>query len=131
MLKYLRAAIGLFPDKRTGKNTTYGIEDVALGAFSIFFTQCPSFLAFQIAMQKNTGLNNAKSLFGIQTIPSDNHIRDLMDEVKPSYIFPIFIYILQTGIICTFLMLPLPAGEGWGGGPKVQIVTVGSISLKT
>ena len=24
-------------------------------------------------------------------------------------------------------MLPLPAGEGWGGGPKVQIVTVGSI----
>ena len=25
-------------------------------------------------------------------------------------------------------MLPLPAGEGWGGGPKVQIVTVGSIS---
>jgi hypothetical protein len=43
MLKYLRSAIGLFPDKRTGKNTTYGIEDVALGAFSIFFTQCPSF----------------------------------------------------------------------------------------
>ena len=36
--------------------------------------------------------------------------------------------ILQTGIICTFLMLPLPAGEGWGGGPKVQIVTVGSIT---
>ncbi len=24
-------------------------------------------------------------------------------------------------------MLPLPAGEGWGGGPKLQIVTVGSI----
>ncbi len=35
--------------------------------------------------------------------------------------------ILQTGITCTFLMLPLPAGEGWGGGPKAQIVTVGSI----
>jgi hypothetical protein len=24
--------------------------------------------------------------------------------------------ILRTGIICTFLMLPPPAGEGWGGG---------------
>jgi hypothetical protein len=35
MLKYLRSAIGLFPDKRTGKNTTYDIEDVALGSFSI------------------------------------------------------------------------------------------------
>jgi len=35
MLKYLWSAIGLFPDKRTGKNTTYDIEDVALGSFSI------------------------------------------------------------------------------------------------
>jgi len=95
MVKYLRSAIGLFPDKRTGKNSTYSIEDAALGAFSIFFTQSPSFLAFQIAMQKNKGLNNAKSLFGIQKIPSDNHIRDLMDEVDPSHVFPIFIRIIN------------------------------------
>ena len=95
MVKYLRSAIGLFPDKRTGKNSTYCIEDVALGAFSIFFTQSPSFLAFQIAMQKNKGLNNAKSLFGIQKIPSDNHIRDLMDEVAPSCVFPVFIRIIE------------------------------------
>lgn len=95
MVKYLRSAISLFTDKRTGKNTTYSLENVALGAFSIFFTQSPSFLAFQIAMQKKTGLNNAKSLFGIQTIPSDNHIRDLMDEVMPSQVFPVFMRIIE------------------------------------
>ncbi len=27
-------------------------------------------------------------------------------------------YILRTGIICAFHKLPLPAGEGWGGGSK-------------
>jgi hypothetical protein len=27
-----------------------------------------------------------------------------------------------------FLMLPLPAGEGWGGGSKVKIMPVGSIT---
>jgi hypothetical protein len=26
-------------------------------------------------------------------------------------------------------MLPPPAGEGWGGGSKVKIMTVGSIAL--
>ncbi len=27
-------------------------------------------------------------------------------------------FILRTGIICAFHKLPLPAGEGWGGGSK-------------
>jgi hypothetical protein len=44
----------------------------------VFFTQSPSFLAFQKYMQKNKGVNNAQSLFGIQKIPSDNHIRDAL-----------------------------------------------------
>ena len=33
-----------FPDKRTGTNTRYPMVDVGLGAFSLFFTQSPSFL---------------------------------------------------------------------------------------
>jgi hypothetical protein len=36
-------------------------------------------------------------------------------------------FILRTGIIFNFLMLPPPAGEGWGGGSEVKIMTVGSI----
>jgi hypothetical protein len=36
--------------------------------------------------------------------------------------------ILPKGIICTFLLLPPPAGEGWGGGSKVKIMTVDSIN---
>ena len=46
MVKYLRCAIEHFPDKRTGENLQYSIADAALGAFSIFFTQSPSFLSF-------------------------------------------------------------------------------------
>ncbi|GAJ18588.1 unnamed protein product, partial [marine sediment metagenome] len=43
---------------RTGNNTTYSIEDIALSAFSVFFTQSPSFLAYQTSMQQNKGNNN-------------------------------------------------------------------------
>jgi len=95
MVRCLRSKIGLFPDKRTGQNLTYSIEDVGLGAFSVFFTQSPSFLSFQKSMQKNKGISNAQSLFEIQKIPCDNHIRDLMDEVPPSYVFPVFTHIIE------------------------------------
>ena len=37
MVKHFRVLISDFPDKRTGSNTRYTIEDVALGALSVFF----------------------------------------------------------------------------------------------
>jgi hypothetical protein len=83
------------PDKRTGKNTRYGMEDAALSAFSVFFTQTPSFLAYQRLMEGRKGHSNAQSLFGVHQIPSDNQIRALLDPVKPEQIFPIFTEIVQ------------------------------------
>jgi hypothetical protein len=71
------------------------MKDIALSAFSIFFTQSPSFLAFQRSMEKANGKNNARTLFGISRIPSDNHIRDISDEVSPDHIFPVYDKILE------------------------------------
>lgn len=95
LVKYFRNTIVGFPDRRTGNNTRYSIEDTALGAFSVFFTQSPSFLSFQSAMQQTKGKNNAQSLFGITQIPCNNHIRDLLDEVCPSHVSPVFTYIFD------------------------------------
>ena len=83
------------PDKRTGQNIRYGMEDAALSAFSVFFSQTTSFLAYQRMMEGSKGKSNAQSLFGVHKIPSDNHIRDLLDPVKPEQVFPIFEEILQ------------------------------------
>ena len=68
---------------------------MALGAFSVFFMQSPSFLGHQRAMQATKRKNNAASLFKIEKIPSDNHIRDLLDEVDPEALFPVFDHILS------------------------------------
>jgi len=95
MVEKLREVTNKFPDKRTGKNISYSIEDAALGAFSIFFTQSPSFLAYQKIMQETKGENNAHTLFGINKIPCDNQIRILLDEVPPSEVFPIYSNILN------------------------------------
>jgi len=90
-----RQVLSSLPDKRTGKNTRYGMEDAALSAFSVFFTQTPSFLAYQRMMKGSKGRSNAQSLFGVHQIPSDNHIRDLLDPVAPEQVFSIFEEILQ------------------------------------
>ena len=90
MVERLKEAITAFPDKRTGGNCRYPLENAALGAFSVFFTQSPSFLAYQKAMQEAGGKSNAQTLFGIEEIPSDNHIRSLLDFVSADLVFPVF-----------------------------------------
>ena len=79
------------PDYRKfSPNLTYSVKDAALGAFSMFFSQSPSFLSHQRAMQRAQGHNNAQSLFGITEIMSDNQIRNILDPITPDYFYPIF-----------------------------------------
>jgi len=84
-----------FPDKREGANTTYKIEDIALSAFSIFYMQSPSFLQYQRNMESKEGKSNAQSLFGLDKVPSDNHIRDIMDNVEATKLKPMYDKLLK------------------------------------
>ena len=69
LVSSFRSVMKKFPDKRIGNNSQYAIEDAAAGAFSIFFTQSPSFLAFQDSMQKTKGKSNVDimNILGITT----------------------------------------------------------------
>jgi hypothetical protein len=86
MIKMLRKTFDELPDYRTGKNVTYAITDAAVGAFSVFFTQSASFLAHQRDMQTQKGKSNASSLFGIEKVPTDPQIRNLLDPISPAYL---------------------------------------------
>jgi hypothetical protein len=80
-------------DYRKGQNTQYRIQDAALGAFGIFFTQSPSFLDYQRKLQQNKGQNNAHTLLGVEQIPCDNQVRNLLDPIAPSALDPVFVEI--------------------------------------
>jgi hypothetical protein len=56
----------------------------------MFFTQSGSFLSHQRALEKGHGRSNCQTLFGIGRIPSDNYIRDRLDEVDPALLQPCF-----------------------------------------
>jgi hypothetical protein len=95
LIRQLHEVVQTFPDRRKGSNISKSLKDAAIGAFSIFFTQCPSFLSYQKSMQKLRGENNATNLFGVEEILSENHIRNLLDVVPPHYLNPMFDYIFD------------------------------------
>ena len=73
----LRETCSGLPDKRRGKNVQYLMADIGMAAFSVFFMQSPSFLAHQrhLADGYGHGRSNCETLFGMERIPSDNHVR--------------------------------------------------------
>ena len=93
MLHQLHIVSEQLPDLRTG-DTTYKMSDAALGAFSLFFTQSPSFLDFQRMLEKAKGSSNAQTLFNMINIPSDNHIRNLLDPIEASHFDPLYHHII-------------------------------------
>lgn len=108
---------GLPDTRQYSPNLRYSMKDAALGAFSMFFSQSASFLSFQRSMEQTQSRSNAQSLFGIETIPSDNQIRNLLDPVPPSAWSSLFSYgfeaFAQSGAFCDYrffedhLLIPL------------------------
>ena len=90
LVQQMRQVFAALPDQRTGENTEYTMEDFGVSAFSVFFTQSPSFLAAQKTMQEAKGRSNAQSLLQIEQIPCDNQIRQTLDPVSPEELFPLY-----------------------------------------
>ncbi len=66
------------------------MADFGLSAFAMFFMQSASFLSFQRRLEKGQGRSNCQTLFGIEKIPSDNYIRDMLDGADPALLSPCF-----------------------------------------
>jgi hypothetical protein len=71
------------------------MADIGIAAFSLFFMQHPSFLAFQRTLHENVGRDNTQTLFGMEKIPTDNHIRNMLDGVDPKHFDQDFFFILD------------------------------------
>lgn len=68
MVNELRNVMDRFPDVRSGNNTVYRVADAAIGAFSVFYTQSPSFLAHQKAMEETKGRSNAQTVMPLSIL---------------------------------------------------------------
>jgi hypothetical protein len=78
-------------DKRQGQTCRYTMADIGLAAFSVFFMQSPSFLAHQRTLAAGHGRSNCQTLLGMSAIPSDNHIRQMLDGNTPAAFDGLFV----------------------------------------
>ena len=93
LIEGLRDTCAGLPDRRRGQNGHYTMADIGMAAFAVFFMQSPSFLAHQrhLAQGSGHGRSNCETLFGMTKIPSDNHIRAMLDGVRPECFYPLFV----------------------------------------
>lgn len=92
----LNQAIHPLQDPRQPSNATqYSLSDVVLGAFSAFFMQCESFLEHQRQMSSRCGQDNAQTLFGLTSVPTDAQIRNVLDPLRPDSFNGVFNRVYQ------------------------------------
>jgi hypothetical protein len=96
MLAHLQKVIAAIPDPRQASNAQrYSLQDIVLGAFSVFYMQCSSFLEHQRQMESRQGHNNAQRLFGLVQIPTNTQLRNVLDEVAAKQLLPLFVWLYQ------------------------------------
>ena len=90
IIEGIRSTFQCFTDiRKESNNFSYSMEDAAISAFSVFFTQSPSFPDYQKRMEQQRGKSNAQSLFGIHQIPQASQLRRLLDPVSPKELYPL------------------------------------------
>jgi hypothetical protein len=95
-MSYLSEVISQLKDPRRESNAIkYSLHDAVLGAFSVFFMQCDSFLEHQRQMSSRCGQNNAETLFGLVQVPSAPQIRNILDEIAAVELFVVFKWVYQ------------------------------------
>ena len=127
IMSMLRQRWATVPDTRKpNNNTKYTVADGVLAAFAVFFMQSSSFLAHQRLLQSKKGRSNARSLFQIEQIPSDQQIRNLVDLLASTYFQDDFWSLLDE---LTLLDRPTAWKKSHNGIGMANMARFGNISL--
>ena len=95
-LDFLQEEIKKIKDPRSKSNATkFKIDEAMLSAFSMFFMQSQSFLEYQRQLQSRSGKDNVQSIFGVEKIPCDPQIRNILDLIRANSLNVVFERIYQ------------------------------------
>ena len=81
----VRSGFTTIPDHRGGE-TEISLTDALMSAFAMFSLKSPSLLAFD----KERAEGNLATLYGIERVPCDTQMRELLDPVCPESLRPLF-----------------------------------------
>ena len=86
MVDLLGTTFGAVDDSRATAQLRYPLHDPVLSGFALMFFQHPSLLQFQRALESKRRRGNLQTIFGVQDIPADTQLREILDGVAPAAI---------------------------------------------
>jgi hypothetical protein len=89
LFNLVRAGFEKIKDTRTGQSTILMV-DVLMSAFAMFSLKDESLLMFDKRRASMRELANLKRVYGIENVPCDTVMRDILDPVDPEEFRPMF-----------------------------------------
>lgn len=77
-------------DPRQQNKCRYSYNEVLMSVFACMYFQDPSLVQFQQRLEEEQGRNNLRNLFGVEKIPQDSQIREILDGISSKDLSPIF-----------------------------------------
>src|SRR5467141_2684765 len=81
----VRSGFATIPDPR-GADVDIPLTDALMSAFAMFSLKAPSLLAFD----KERAEGNLHTIYGIERVPCDTHMREILDLISPKVLRPVF-----------------------------------------
>ena len=85
LFRLVRSGFATIPDYRLSE-TDISLTDALMSAFAMFSLKSPSLLAFD----KERAKGNLHTIYGIERVPCDTHMRERLDPVSPESLRPLF-----------------------------------------
>ena len=85
LFRLVRSGFATIPDARLS-DTEISVTDALMSAFAMFSLKSPSLLAFD----KERTEGNLKTIYGIEHVPCDTYMRELLDPLCPEALRPLF-----------------------------------------
>jgi hypothetical protein len=85
LLHLVRSGFATIPDPHC-EDGDISLMDALMSAFAMFSLKAPSLLAFD----KERSEGNLHTIYGIQRVPCDTHMREILDPISPKWLRPVF-----------------------------------------
>ena len=85
LFRLVHTGFAHIPDYRPA-DVDIALPDALMSAFAMFSLKAPSLLAFD----KERAEGNLHTIYGIQRVPCDTYMREILDPVSPTWLRPVF-----------------------------------------
>lgn len=90
LLQCIREHFSKVKDHRDPNRIRIPLSDFLMSGLAIFCLKFPSLLQFEKAMRNKKMASHLSPIFNLVEVPSDTHMRSVLDEVNPESLAPVF-----------------------------------------